>query len=216
MRSSRLSVKLGSPRLWPGILTAATTLAFSGVLAGCIFVEDHHSRSTDTSSTPTTEPTEPSESTTPTTPTKPTTQTSIDPGKALETKAGDGVGVFVEYQPGGHWHVWTACDTNTSGVSCQFDVFATPVSGGELFNLNAEGLEGKTDTVSKEAGSLHLAASTSIEFDGMTFDSTPGAIVEIEALFDGDADPHVLYWYGDGVLHQGAPTNPIDFKPTGP
>jgi hypothetical protein len=201
MRSSRISVKFDSPGLWPGILTAATTLAFSGILAGCVLVDNRHSNDTD-SSTTTPEPTTP-------------TQTSIDPGKALETKPGEGVGVFVEYQTGGHWHVWTACDTNISGVACQFDVYATAVSGAELSNLKAEGLE-DTDAVSIKAGSLHLSAQTTKEFDGMTFDATPGAIVEIEARVDDATDPHVLYWYGDGVLHKGAPTNPIDFKPTAP
>jgi len=213
MRSSRLSVKLGSPRLWPGVLTAATILAASGVLAGCIFVEDRaHSSGSSTSTTEPTTPTTPGDPPAPTTP----VQTSIDPGKALETKPGEGVGVFVEYQTGGHWHVWTACDTNLSNVSCNFDVFATPRSGGALSNLKGENLEG-SDVVSADAnGVVHLSAQTSTEFDGMTFDSTPGGIVEIEAYFDNHLDAHVLYWFGDGVLHQGAPSTPIDYKPTAP
>ncbi len=126
--------------------------------------------------------------------------------------------MFVEYATGGHWHVWTACDTNYSKVACNFDVFATVEDGAKIFNLKGETLESgdvaKQDEMDK--GTFHLATKTSAEFDGMFFDATPGALIRIEAYFDNDADPRILYWYGEGVLHQGAPTNPIDFKPSAP
>ena len=62
-------------------------------------------------------------------------------------------------------------------------------------------------------GSAHLSAVTSTEFDGMTFDVKPGAVVELEVYVDGLPDPHFVYWFGDKTLHTGAPTDPVDFVP---
>ncbi len=37
----------------------------------------------------------------------------------------------------------------------------------------------------------------------MTFDATPGALVELEIYFDGVPDPHIIFWYGNETLTPG-------------
>ena len=36
---------------------------------------------------------------------------------------------------------------------------------------------------------------------------------DLDMALDGYSEPRFVYWYGDGILHQGAPTNPVDFVP---
>lgn len=211
MRSYDGSVKLGSSGLWPVILTLAMSAGVGSGLVGCIITDDgdrHRSASVDTTDEPPATDT-PRPADTP-------LLVAIDADQALESAPGDGVGVFVEYVTGGHWHVWSSCDTNSSDAVCAFDAFVTVTDGTPITNTLTENLEG-SDIIEKKAdGSLHLIAKTSAELDGMTFDTAPGAVIELEVYFDNERDPRVLYWFGDGVLHQGAPTDPIQFKPSAP
>lgn len=144
-------------------------------------------------------------------------QVTITPDKTLNADPGAGVGIFVEYATGGHWHVWTTCDTTTSKVACDFEAFAIPEKGAKISNVKAaETLEGADVAEEMKDGSAHLSASTSTELDGMTFDATPGAVVELEVYLDGVPDSRVVFWYGNETLHTGAPTDPIDFLPDAP
>lgn len=145
-------------------------------------------------------------------------QVIIDADATLEVKPGEGVGVFVEYTSGGRWRVYTSCDVNvpgSPGVPCEFDIFATNLErGGALENPAGQGLTGQDGLVLNGDGSLHLYAQNGAGLTGMEFDAAPGAIVELEVYLDGVPDPHFVYWLGKGVLHQGAPTNPVDFVPS--
>ena len=49
---------------------------------------------------------------------------SIDPGATMAADPGYGVGVFAQYDQGGFWTVYTTCDTEISGTSCNFDILA--------------------------------------------------------------------------------------------
>lgn len=140
---------------------------------------------------------------------------AIDTGATITATAGSGVGVFVEYATGGHWTVSTACDTNTSGYSCDFDLFISGVAADtKLTNPSGKDLTG-LDVIEIQAdGTLHLYANTSTGLDGITFDAPPGAGVEVEMYLDTLPQPRFVYWIGDKVLHTGAPTDPIDLTPS--
>jgi hypothetical protein len=207
MRSSIGSLKLRSPGLLPAILAVGMSLGLGSGLVGCI-IDNSGGRHRSEPATETAPPAE----------TPPATDTplevAIDADQALESTAGDGVGVFVEYVSGGHWHVWTSCDTNSSDAVCTFDAFVTVADDSKITGAKVENLEA-SDIMEKMAdSSLHLFTKTSAEFDGITFDTEPGAVIQLEAYFDDDLDPRIIYWFGDGVLHQGAPSNPIQFKPS--
>jgi hypothetical protein len=197
-------VKLGSPALWPAVLTLATSFGASSLVTGCVIEGGSGSSSTPDKTTPAH-----------VLDANPRT-VDIEPDKALEAKEGEGVGVFVEYATGGHWHVWTSCDTNTSKAVCNFTAFVTVSEGGKISGLRGENLEnGDIAEIDPSSGAVHFDVLTSTEFDGVTFDATPGAIVQLEAYLDSDPDPRIVYWFGAGVLHQGAPTDPINFQPAG-
>lgn len=203
MRALTASVTLRSRALFPTVLTLAAA-GFAVAVTGC-FISDNNA----TEQAPL--PTVPA-------PTLDTPkQVAITPDKTLNADPGVGVGIFVEYATGGHWHVWTTCDTKKSQVACDFEVFAIPEKGAKISNVQgAETLESGDVAEELTDGSAHLSASTSTELDGMKFDATPGAVVELEVYFDGVPDSRVVFWYGNETLHTGAPTDPVDFLPEAP
>jgi hypothetical protein len=228
MRLSFDFVKPGSLGLWPAVLVTA---AFGLAAAGCVVVSDTGG---DGSSGPTPGPTEP----------PPTDQTpdlvGIDTGKTLTATAGAGAGMYVEYATGGNWNLFTTCDvnasTNPSHAPCEFDAYVTantaanlgsPVgenldtsycTGGSQQPLSTDGTCSYVETLG--GSSIHLHTMTGAGTDGMTFTTAPGATIELQMNLAGTESPQVpedfLYWIGGGVLHTGAPTNPIEFQPSGP
>jgi hypothetical protein len=203
MRALISSVTLSSRGLWPAVLTLAVAGLSAGI-SGCFW---------GGSSEPKPHP-EPVIVDPPTLDAP--KQVAITPDKTLQADPGEGVGIFVEYAAGGHWHVWTSCDTNNSKVACDFEAFAIPEKGAKIANVQAEALESGDVAEELNDGSAHLSASTSAEADGMTFDATPGALIELEVYFGGVPDSRIIFWYGDDTLHTGAPTDPIDLIPDAP
>jgi hypothetical protein len=180
-------------------LMLGSLLALSGLILGC---EDdrHHS---DTDGSP-----DQGLSATP-------QKATIDTGTTLTAKGGDGVGVFVQYATGGHWTLTTACDTNTSGYDCGFDLFVSGLTRDTaLSHAEGQSVEPGDFLEVLQDGTLHYQTYTSTGLDGFTFDAPAGAAVELEMYLDGVAQPRFVYWYGDKVLHTGAPTDPIDFAPS--
>nr|AYM54420.1 hypothetical protein [Phaselicystis flava] len=205
MLSSNRSVKLRSLALWPSVLTLVAGVGLGAALSGCIIVSDddvYDDGSSYVDPGPVLD--EP-------------IQVAIDTGATLEATPGDGVGMFVEYAGEGRWRVWTACDTKTSEVACAWDAFVTTLDGSEIENLASEDIEGHDIVEQNSRGdTIHLFATTSTDFDGMTFETKPGTRIQLEMYLDGLSQPRFVYWIGDAVLHEGAPTNPLDLKPSVP
>lgn len=142
---------------------------------------------------------------------------AIDTGATINSTAGNGVGVFVTYTEGGHWTMSTACDTNTSQLSCGFDLFVSTVDpSATLSDPAGQDLSGPDTVDILSDGSLHLGTDTSTGLDGMTFNATPGASLQLQMYLDGELQPRFVYWIGKGVLHTGAPTDPVNLAPTAP
>jgi hypothetical protein len=139
----------------------------------------------------------------------------VDPDRTLNASGGQGVGVFTEYMTGGHWHIWWTCDTNVSGSDCQYSV-SVSVASGEITNFGSESLEnGDTAQV---CSSTQVAASTNTAagIDGITFDTSPGAIITVDAIVNGTEDGSILFFVQDGVVnggYTGALTDPLMFEP---
>jgi len=201
MRSHLKNVKLGSLGMWSRVLAACACIS---ALTGCIIV-DSNSTTTTTTGGNTTPP-----------PVDPITMT-IDSDVALDAKPGDGVGIFVEYTTGGRYRIWTTCDTLTSGVTCPFDVYTSVDTSSTIIGVTEENLEGYDSvTVKQNQGTVDLHFETDSDYDAASIDVTPGAILRVEAYLDGQSQPRFVYWFGDGVLHEGAPTNPVDLNPSKP
>jgi hypothetical protein len=145
------------------------------------------------------------------------TEAPIDTDQTLTATPGEGTGVFVEYAHGGHWRVWATCDTKTSGQPCSFVLGASSVDGSALSNLRAEGLFDGGTLQMDGPNAVSLSTQTTTAIDAVDFDATPGTAVEVFYTLEGlGYDPHYLYWIGGGILHNGAPTNPLRLTPSAP
>lgn len=189
--------------LTPHFLGLCAVFAASAALSGCIFIggdhdNDHH---VDTDPPPTLpEP----------------MLVSIDTDQTIDAVPGEGVGLFVEYAAGGNWLLWTTCDTNYSNVACIFDVFASVDTSSTIDEVTSDDMEGHDQAEVLTNGEVHMHAETASDFDAVRLVTTPGAILRVEVSLDGVANQHFVYWVNDGILHEGAPTNPVDFQPTSP
>jgi hypothetical protein len=142
---------------------------------------------------------------------------AIDTGATMSADPGNGVGVFVQYEAGGFWTVFTTCDTAITGAACDFDILVTGLDSRTQIS-NVEGFDLETgDTVSLNSdGSFQLVTSTTFGMNGIIFDADPGATMEIDILLDGGDRPELTYVVSDGVVLEGVPTNPIDLTPAIP
>jgi hypothetical protein len=137
----------------------------------------------------------------------------IDTDQLLDIDPGAGAGAFIEYETGGNYHVTTSCDVGQGG-DCFWDIIVTPLANAALLSVSPFDLE-SDDSVTLGAGNqVRLVANTGNDFDGFSFQTDPGAAIEIDALLDNGAGNRYLFWVGDGALHSGAPSNPIDLVPS--
>lgn len=139
----------------------------------------------------------------------------IDPDSPLESEPGIGVGVFVDYQPGGTWHLYTTCDTEDSGYDCAFDIIVKPLGRAEINSFAQDGLE-RNDSVTIEHDSLRFVGLTALDTDGFSFQTEPGAGISLDVLLDETCGNAYIYWIGDGAIHEGAPSNPFELEPAAP
>lgn len=138
-------------------------------------------------------------------------QATIDTDQGLDVEPGAGAGAFIEYASGGNYRVTTSCDVQ--GGSCAWDLLVTPLDGATIDAISPLDLE-SDDSLSTGAGQVRFVASTGSDFDGFTLQTDPGAAIEVDALLDGGAANRFLFWVGDGALHSGAPSNPVDLVPS--
>jgi len=203
MHSFLAHVKLGSLGVWPRVLGLAAGLGLATAATGCIIVDDDDGYDDPVVTPPPVE--------------REPMLVSIETDVSLESVPGDGVGVFVEYYPGGTYRIWTTCDTNYSGVSCPIDVYMSIDSSSTFGAVSGVDLEGADFiNVDDTYGTVDLHVETASDIDSAEIDVTPGAILRLEVLVDGVPQPRFVYWFGNGVLHKGAPTSPVDFAPTVP
>lgn len=139
-------------------------------------------------------------------------QATIDTDETLEVDPGAGAGAFIEYASGGTYRISTSCDAAQG--DCYWDIVVTPLDRATVKSAAPLDLE-SDDSLSFGAGNqLRLVAYTGHDFDGFTFETEPGAAIELDALLDDGAANRFLFWVGDGALHSGAPSNPIDLVPS--
>ncbi len=180
------------------------------VLGGCyVESEGYHHRRGGTSTVPTpsaTDPTSPAPSANPTSP----LLIEVDTDQTLNVVPGDGVGVFVEYRQGGGWHLTWTCDTKKSNKACNFEIAVTAasaISGAKMEGVDAQAL------VVKDTG-LHMTTATGASLHGVTFQTTAGAVITVEAKVDGISDGAFLFFVQDGKVNgdfKGKLTNPAQF-----
>jgi hypothetical protein len=143
-------------------------------------------------------------------------QVSVQPGATTTSAPGSGVGLFVQYDPGGHWRVWTTCDASITHASCAFDVTVSTSSGAKIANVQGVDLQPADTFVQDGDGSITLLTETTLGSDGISFDADPGATIQVGMLLDGISEPRDMFVVSQGGVLQGVPTNPVDLRPEAP
>lgn len=139
---------------------------------------------------------------------------NIDAERQLEVEPGVGAGTFIEYQADGTYRVTTSCDVDvTDGAPCTWDIIVTPQGEAAIESLSPVDIE-QDDALTTDGISVQLLATTEGDLDGFTVGTTPGATLRVDALLDGSCANRYLFWIGDGALHSGAPSNPVDLVPS--
>lgn len=141
-------------------------------------------------------------------------EASIDVDELLDVDAGVGAGAFVEYEAGGIYHITTSCDSD-NGSDCLWDIVIQPLVG-TIASAAPLDLEGDDSLSFGADDQLRLVAYTGRDFDGFTVQTEPGASLRVDALLDNACGNRYLFWVGDGALHSGAPSNPVDLVPSAP
>jgi hypothetical protein len=139
----------------------------------------------------------------------------IDAGAGIDVTPGEGVGLFVEYEPGGLWRLFMTCDTDISGFGCEWDVVVTP-SEGAIDAITAERLEFEDFLDFWGDQAARIVTLTAFDVDGALFEAPAGASLSVDALLDGSFAHRYIYWVGDGALHSGSPGSPLELEPSEP
>lgn len=137
----------------------------------------------------------------------------VDADQTMEAVGGEGVGVFIEYFKGGHWHIWWTCDTAQTRQSCAFSVSAE-VASGAVSNVDASGLPSERPPTSTPSR-VEVTTTTATEIHGIRFDTDPGAIVTVNAAVGGFTDGSFFFFVQDGKVNGGFVgklTNPLKLK----
>ncbi len=132
----------------------------------------------------------------------------VDPNVTMNAAPGEGVGVFTEYDQGGHWHLWWTCDTLLTKESCPFDIKAS-VDKGAITNASAEQFTSSDTLVtpaapaSGEAGAIEAKTLTTTGTSGVLFDTDPGATITLTATVGGRYNGKFLFWVQGGKVDDG-------------
>lgn len=197
-----------SLRVWSPVLVSFVGALLASSTASCVIVTDDHDDDYYYDDYYVDPPPE-----TPTTNDPALVQ--IDTGAEIPPEPGEGVGMFVEHiasaDDGDLWRISTTCDTNYSGFACSFDAIIDAAGLRVFEELELE----YDDLVQVGVDRAYFTPYTGFGVDGIVVRTDPNAILRLEMYLDGRSEPRFIYWVGGGVLHAGAPTNPIDFEPSG-
>lgn len=153
----------------------------------------------------------------------------VDTGKTLSAPAGQGVGVFIEYQAGGHWHLSWTCDTELTQRDCPFVIaVAAMASGagpavdggadiGDIANVVDELMSPGAVWKMPEASELTVSSTTSSALDGIRFDTFPGATITLTVTLSGAEDGSFFFFVQDGKVnggYKGSISDPLMLVPS--
>jgi hypothetical protein len=125
----------------------------------------------------------------------------VDPDRTLAAQPGQGVGVFTEYQTGGHWHVWWTCDStaNGTGEPCFFQILVSVPSG----HLTPSDVNPSSYLTQPTPQSIASTTTTTTAVDQLYFDASPGQAIQLDARLNGIRDGRFLFFVQDGLVNGG-------------
>jgi hypothetical protein len=138
----------------------------------------------------------------------------VDTNQTMSAAPGDGVGVFVEYKAGGGWHLWWTCDTNKSSQTCNFTIKLAATNA--LSNVVTAGAAQASDV---NPGVTTFQTVTGSTIDGVTFNTTAGDVLTLDASVDGLQDGSFVFFVQGGKVnggYTGKLTNPLKLEGSTP
>lgn len=148
-------------------------------------------------------------------PTAPTPMlVEVDADQTMSAVGGDGVGVFIEYGKGGHWHLTWTCDTSHTAQSCDF-VIRLAAASGTIANVDEAELPAGAVRAEGSPSAVEVRTTTSTELHSVRFDTNPGAVLTVDASVGGLKDGAFLFFVQDGKVNGGFTgrlTNPLQLQ----
>jgi hypothetical protein len=143
----------------------------------------------------------------------------IDTGATMTAAPGKGVGVFTQYSAGGNWTIWWTCDSlvDSTNPPCLFDVKVS-VQSGAITDMQQQGFQ-PSDTMTSSATRFEAVTSTAAAQDGVTFTTSPGAIITLSATVGGQYDGRFVFFVEGGKVDDGftgTVTDPIMLQGSSP
>jgi hypothetical protein len=141
----------------------------------------------------------------------------VDTNQTMNAQGGQGVGIFVQYAAGGHWHVFWACDTSLSGLPCDYKI---TITGTSIASPKAAQFE-QTDALDS-ATPDQLVATTHVTtgIDAVDFDAAPGTDLKIDSTMSGIRSGEFFFFVQNGQVNGNFPsdklTDPLIFEPSTP
>ena len=142
----------------------------------------------------------------------------VDTGKTMTATPGDGVGIFVEYKAGGHWHVSWTCDTNKTNLSCTFSLQVSSVTG-QVSNLAVGGQATGDNIQQTDTQTITATTNTTSNTVDIHFDADAGGKIQINANVGGVQDSSFFFFVQDGQVnggYTGQLTDPLQFEGNSP
>jgi len=141
----------------------------------------------------------------------------VDTNQTMNVQGGQGVGVFVQYAAGGHWHVFWACDTSLSGLPCDYQLKMT---GTSIANAKTSQFA-QTDAIDTATTDQLVATShVTTGIAGVDFDAQPGTDVKIDLTMSGLRTGEFFFFVQNGQVNGNFPsdklTDPLIFEPSTP
>jgi hypothetical protein len=139
----------------------------------------------------------------------------VDTGGTLVATPGNGIGVYVEYQSGGHWRVSWTCDSSLTNLSCSYVVDAS-VGTGTIANPASDGFQGGDSLSQASPRQIEAVATTTTDEDAMLFDTTPGMPITLTVSLNA---PVSFFFVQNNLVNggwKGALTNPLVLQPLAP
>jgi len=141
----------------------------------------------------------------------------VDTNQTMNVQGGQGVGVFVQYATGGHWHVFWACDTTLSGLPCDYQL---KITGTSLANPKTSQFD-KTDALDSATTDQLVATShVTTGVAAVDFDAKPGADMKIDLTMSGLRTGEFFFFVQNGQVNGNFPgdklTDPLIFEPSSP
>ncbi len=119
-------------------------------------------------------------------------EASIDTGGILILDPGR-VGATAEYLGDGAWRFAAACDTELTGVRCNWRIRVTPLDG-ITYAFAPESLEDDDELFADGEAGVIFDTLTDFDIDGFTLETTPGATVRVDLSLDGSCGGPFFFW----------------------